>query len=162
MTKCRNCGKEFEAKRVTAMYCSDRCKWHYARKTDPPVSVAQIDEVSVARTAKTLSVAPKTVLSVAHSPNLVGISVAQSSENRIIDSKNDSAPPYGRNDMKTEISVANETITLSDGQQFTPSIKGYISQLDMQYGVIKGEIPLTAYRKAYPQQTGNACVENCR
>jgi len=31
MNKCINCGKEFESKRDTAKYCSDKCKKQYLR-----------------------------------------------------------------------------------------------------------------------------------
>ena len=43
---CTNCGNEFEAKRESARYCSDKCRTAHSRSvTDKPVSVT--DGVSV-------------------------------------------------------------------------------------------------------------------
>ena len=53
---CVVCGQDFEAKRVTARYCSDKCRKVAFQTAEDVVSVLLSPEVSVPENGKTLSV----------------------------------------------------------------------------------------------------------
>lgn len=38
-TKCKECGKPFQAKREWQKFCSDRCRWECWEKNNPRMSV---------------------------------------------------------------------------------------------------------------------------
>ena len=42
---CKNCGKEYMARRKWAKYCSDACRIAYFRKTHPQLSPEELKQI---------------------------------------------------------------------------------------------------------------------
>lgn len=58
--KCKSCNVEFEAKRASAKYCSDKCKLDFNRGRDT-VSVSKKDTLSVSKDTVSVSSEPLSV-----------------------------------------------------------------------------------------------------